>query len=352
MSWAAGEFSGESSYDSYFTTPAGHVGVTFLAASGDSGGSAGWPAVSPNVVAVGGTTLSLTSSATRSTETAWSGSSGGFSRYESEPSFQTGVQSSGKRSTPDVAYDANPNTGFAIYDSVSYDGQSGWFCVGGTSAGSPQWAGLIAVADQGRVLAGLGTLKSTDTSLYALPSSDFYDVTSGSNRGYRATTGYDEVTGLGAPLANLVIHNLVYGNGTTTGTSTAPTTTTTTPPVLTWNPLRRQHSVWPVLAVRRRCCRRAGRCIGCCRTRPSKRDRPGGSASARRGGAVPRRPVNRAAQLVGRNRTVSALGVTIPAGPGAATRWAATLTQATDSYFAELGDPQFGLTPADLPLVA
>ena len=262
--------------------------------------------MSPNVVAVGGTTLSLTSSDTRSTETAWSGSDGGLSRYVSEPSFQTGVQSSGKRSTPDVSYDANPNTGFAIYDSVSYDGQSGWFCVGGTSAGSPQWAGLIAVADQGRVLAGLGTLKSTDTSLYGLPSSDFYDVTSGSNRGYRATTGYDEVTGLGAPRANLVIHNLVYGNGTTTGTSTAPTTTTTTPPVLTWNPLGGNTPFGPFSRSVRRSRRRAGRCIGCCQP-----GRPRGTAGrlglGRLGGATPRRPVDRAAQLVGRNRTVFAL---------------------------------------------
>jgi subtilase family serine protease len=224
MSWATNEFFGETAYDNYFTTPSGHVGVTFLAATGDNGGNAGWPAVSPNVVAVGGTTLTLTSSNTRSSETAWSDSSGGVSRYESEPSYQASVQSTGKRTTPDVAYDADPNTGFAVYDSVTYDRQSGWFCVGGTSAGAPQWAGLIAIADQGRALTGLGSLSSTDAAIYALPSSDFYDVTSGRNRSSRATTGYDEVTGLGAPLANLIIQNLVYGNGTPTSTSAAPTT--------------------------------------------------------------------------------------------------------------------------------
>ncbi len=215
MSWDANEFSGETAYDSYFTSPSGR-GVTFLAASGDDGGNAGWPAVSPNVVAVGGTTLNLTSSNTRSSETAWSDSSGGVSRYESEPSYQASVQNTGKRTTPDVAYDANPNTGFAVYDSVPYSRQSGWFCVGGTSAGAPQWAGLIAIADQGLSLAGKGSLSSTDSALYALPSSDFYDVTSGRNRSYRAAAGYDEVTGLGAPLANLVIANLVYGNGAPT----------------------------------------------------------------------------------------------------------------------------------------
>ena len=133
MSWGGSEFNGETSYNSYFATPSGHVPVTFVASSGDSGGDGMWPAVSPNVLAVGGTTL--TSINSPSTETAWSGSSGGVSAYESEPSYQTGVQSTGRRTTPDVADDANPNTGLAIYDSVSYAGESGWFTVGGTSAG-------------------------------------------------------------------------------------------------------------------------------------------------------------------------------------------------------------------------
>ena len=73
-------------------------------------------------------------------EAAWSGSGGGVSTFETEPSYQTSVQSTGQRTTPDVAYDANPNTGFAVYDSVPYAGQNGWFEVGGTSAGAPQWA--------------------------------------------------------------------------------------------------------------------------------------------------------------------------------------------------------------------
>ncbi len=152
MSWGGSEFNGETAYDSYFTTPAGHAPVTFVASSGDSGGDGEWPAVSPNVLSVGGTALSMNSSSVRTSETAWSGSSGGVSAYESEPAYQTGVQSTGRRTTPDVAYDANPNTGVAIYDSVSYAGQSGWFTVGGTSAGSPQWAALMAIANQGRAL--------------------------------------------------------------------------------------------------------------------------------------------------------------------------------------------------------
>ena len=133
MSWGASEFSSESAYDSYFTTPAGHSGITFVASSGDGGAGTTWPSVSPNVLAVGGTTLSTTASGNYVNETAWSDSGGGVSSFETEPSYQTSVESTGKRTTPDVAYDANPNTGFAVYDSVAYAGQSGWFEVGGTA---------------------------------------------------------------------------------------------------------------------------------------------------------------------------------------------------------------------------
>ncbi len=238
MSWGSSEFSSEGSFDSSFTTPTGHAGVSFVAATGDAGQSGEWPAVSPNVVAVGGTSLALTSTSARASETAWSGSNGGVSLYEHEPAFQTGVQSSGRRATPDVAYDANPNDGFAVYDSVATGGQSGWVCVGGTSAGAPQWAALIAIADQGRALAGLGSLQNTPAGIYALPSSDSYDVTAGGNSGFVATAGYDDVTGLGAPNATAIVRHLVYGLSataasstpltTTTAVATSPTTTTTT----------------------------------------------------------------------------------------------------------------------------
>ena len=77
MSWGGSESSNEASQDSIFTTPAGHTGVTFLVSSGDSGAPAEYPAASPNVVSVGGTTLNLTSSGNISTETAWSDSGGG-----------------------------------------------------------------------------------------------------------------------------------------------------------------------------------------------------------------------------------------------------------------------------------
>jgi subtilase family serine protease len=84
MSWGGGEFSGENAYDSaYFDQP----GVAFVASSGDSGAPASWPATSPNVLSVGGTALSVDASNAWSSEVGWSGSGGGPSAYESQPSY-------------------------------------------------------------------------------------------------------------------------------------------------------------------------------------------------------------------------------------------------------------------------
>ena len=207
MSFSGGEFLGENIEDSSFVTPSGHVGVTFLASTGDFGEPAGYPAYSPNVVAVGGTSLTLNGSAYQS-ETGWSGSGGGVSLYESQPSFQQGVvtQSTTMRTAPDVSMDADPDSGVAVYDSFDYP-DTPWLQVGGTSVSCPLWAGLIAVADQGRVLAGLHTLNTAgDTqSLPAIYSaiSNYHDITRGNN-GFAATVGYDLVTGLGSPAANLM----------------------------------------------------------------------------------------------------------------------------------------------------
>jgi hypothetical protein len=206
MSWGSSEFYSETSYDSYFTTPAGHQGITFVASSGDQGAPGLWPSLSTNVLAVGGTSLHLSGGGYGS-ESAWSGSGGGTSQYENEPSYQSNVQSTGARSTPDVAYDANPSTGCAVSESY---GSGGWMVVGGTSAGAPQWAALVAIADQGLAQAGKGTLDGAQSRVYQLPSGDFHDITSGSN-GYSAGAGYDLVTGLGSPLANLVVSDLVAG---------------------------------------------------------------------------------------------------------------------------------------------
>lgn len=198
MSWGGGEFSTEATNDSRFTSG---YGATFFAASGDNGTGVIWPSISPNVVAVGGTTLVLNFDSTLADETAWSGSGGGVSAYETEPSYQViyGItDSGGKRAVPDVSYNADPVSGVSVYDTTSYSGQKGWFKVGGTSAGTPQWAAIKALG-----------LSVTNSLLYSDASSAyaayFRDITSGTNGtcGSRcsAGAGYDYVTGLGSPLA-------------------------------------------------------------------------------------------------------------------------------------------------------
>ena len=217
MSWGGGEFSGETAYDSYFTTPSGHGGVTFLASSGDSGAPAGYPAISPNVVSVGGTTLSLSSQGTYLSESGWSGSGGGISVYEAQPAYQRGLvtQTTTRRANPDVAYDSSPSTGFPVYDSYNNPVSAPWGQWGGTSAAAPQWAGLIAIADQGLALAGkaaLGGATQTLPMLYAMSAGNFHDIASGTSTGfprYSAAPGYDLVTGRGSPQADLVVSSLV-----------------------------------------------------------------------------------------------------------------------------------------------
>ena len=134
MSWGGSEFSGETSYDSYFTTPSGHANVTFLAATGDSGAPGDYPAFSPNVVAVGGTSLYLNADNSYDYETAWSwnstynwGTGGGASTQEKEPSYQDSLpgQPFGGRETPDVSFVADPLTGVAVYDSYDESGMVG-----------------------------------------------------------------------------------------------------------------------------------------------------------------------------------------------------------------------------------
>jgi hypothetical protein len=234
------ETSNENSLDSIFTTPSGHQPVTFLAASGDTGAPGGYPAYSPNVVAVGGTTLILNANNTIQRETGWStgsdagtswqnasqlASGGGVSQTETEPSYQKGVQTTGFRTIPDVAFDADPQTGVAIIDSFGGGTVDG----NGTSLATPVWAGLVAIADQSRSLSGKATLSSSSasqyqiqTALYGLPSSDFHDNLGGNNG--TTTSGlvnpaiYNEITGLGSPVANLIVGGL-SGYGSTTGTT-------------------------------------------------------------------------------------------------------------------------------------
>jgi subtilase family serine protease len=217
MSWGGSEFSSEASDDSHFTVS----GVTFTASSGDSGNGIIYPSASPNVVSVGGTTLNFNRFGTFVSETAWSGSGGGISKYESEPSYQTNfpIPATGsKRGNPDVSYDADPSSGVAVYDSLGDQGFKDWIQVGGTSAGAPQWAALIAIANAGRSspLGSTSTTTPTNTAVYSIAktaySTNFRDITSGTNGSCgticTATTGYDFVTGLGSPLANNLVPSL------------------------------------------------------------------------------------------------------------------------------------------------
>jgi uncharacterized repeat protein (TIGR01451 family) len=206
MSWDYTDYAGESANDFHFTTPAGHAGVTFLAASGDYATPAMYPADSPNVVGVGGTSLTTNGNAYVS-ESGWDESGGGPTPNEPEPLYQEGVQTSGERESPDVAFDADPNTG------VSVCFQGAWSNVGGTSVSAPCWAGLIAIADQLRVSDGGTTLDGPSQTLpllYQLPSRDFH-IISGGNNGYSVGPGYNMVTGLGSPVANLLVPDLALG---------------------------------------------------------------------------------------------------------------------------------------------
>ena len=239
-------------------------GVTVLASSGD-GGSAnvgktpikhptnipfptvGWPASDPLVTAVGGTYLCTDPTTGLGVDTTdppvncqspsnpgvreigWVDSGGGFSHVFAKPSYQDTLPAGSTaigamRGVPDVAYQASSRTGVLVYDTAPGDAtggltcptgnpcSAGWYVVGGTSASSPQWAGLVAIADQ---IAGHG-LGQINPALYTLASGAnygtyFYDVTNGNNQtdptipGYSATTGWDPITGLGTPNAATLV---------------------------------------------------------------------------------------------------------------------------------------------------
>jgi subtilase family serine protease len=243
------------------------AGVTVLASSGDGGSantykepvknpreipfpSVGWPASDPLVTGIGGTSLCTDPLATAAqprtyragppaacaagqAEVGWVGSGGGFSHVFGVPSWQSPLPAgstpiSGGRGVPDVALQASPGTGDLVYLTLPPDGLSGlkcgadpcstgWYDIGGTSLATPQWAGLVAIADQ---LSGtdLGLINPALYALAADPAhyaSDFFDVTTGNNTdsatvpGFPATTGWDPVTGLGTPDAAKLLPDLV-----------------------------------------------------------------------------------------------------------------------------------------------
>jgi subtilase family serine protease len=193
MSWGGSEWSGETAYDSLFTTP----GVVYFAASGDGPGTI-HPSVSPNVVAVGGTALrrdAVTGYLLQ--EDAWVDGGGGKSTYEKRPSYQAGVASivGTQRGVPDVSAVADPNTGVWIA-SVYCD-----FCiVGGTSVATPVLAGIVNQAGS--------FASSTNAELTTIynnlgVASDFLDIGKGFcgfYAGDAAVKGWDFCTGVGSPL--------------------------------------------------------------------------------------------------------------------------------------------------------
>lgn len=193
-SWGGSEFSSETAYDGHFNKT-GHV---ITVSSGDNGYGVDYPAASPYVVAVGGTSLVAAGTTRGWTETAWNGAGSGCSAYEPQPSWQSAVTAissvCSRRAVADVAADADPSTGVNVYDSYSYQGVSGWLVFGGTSVGAPLVASVYALS---------GTAPTAGASVYAHASS-LYDVVSGSNGTCgtvlcNAAPGWDGPTGNGTP---------------------------------------------------------------------------------------------------------------------------------------------------------
>ncbi|HEU5419580.1 MAG TPA: hypothetical protein VFV41_17965 [Streptosporangiaceae bacterium] len=209
LSWdVPEEFSDETYYDHYCRLATSICVVS----SGDDGYPSGYPATSSRMLTIGGTILQLTPANSVSGEVAWSGSGGGRSYFEPAPPAQASVTGSRYRDTPDVSYDADPATGVAVFDSTPYDGQAGWFLVGGTSVGAPSWAAIVAGADQLLRTAGQPVLTSDGFSaqraVYSLPPAALADITAGPDNGAcpglcQPGPGYDDVTGLGSPRAGI-----------------------------------------------------------------------------------------------------------------------------------------------------
>ena len=187
-SWGTSELFFETLFDSHFT----QAGVSIFASSGDSGLSASWPASSPNVISVGGTTLQFDANNNFIGEMGWSSGGGGCSAYETAPTAQASfagygqVNCGGARATPDVALDADPASGVSVYDSTPYSGQTGWYKLGGTSVSSPIWAARSAI--QG-VTVDAGYVYGADIA--------FRDITSGNN-GAPCLVGFDLCSGRGS----------------------------------------------------------------------------------------------------------------------------------------------------------
>ena len=194
-----------------------HPGVAITASTGDIGNVVNWPAADPDVIAVGGTTLTQDPGSARGwDEAAWSGGGSGCSQFEPQPAYQAAVATGcARRATSDISADADPNSGLAVYDTL---GQPGWLQVGGTSLSSPLVASMYA-------LAGTPTPGAYPVAaLYANQGNHLFDVTKGSDGGCgtvlcTAGAGWDGPTGLGTP--NGVTGLTLGPQGTAAGQVTA-----------------------------------------------------------------------------------------------------------------------------------
>jgi subtilase family serine protease len=174
-----------------------HPGHALTASSGDSGFGVEFPASSPHVTAVGGTTLNRSTNARGWTESAWSGAGSGCSRVYAKPSWQhdTGCA---RRTVADVSAVANPNTGVAVFDTFGVTGGP-WFQFGGTSVSAPIIASVYGLAGNGATV-NYGSFPYSHTA-------SLFDVVGGTNTNRRcspsylctAVAGYDGPTGLGTP---------------------------------------------------------------------------------------------------------------------------------------------------------
>jgi kumamolisin len=185
------------------------AGINVFVSSGDAGSNpdntghsptgplqAEYEASDPAVIGVGGTRLRLTATGQVSSETGWTASGGGASRFFPRPIWQTGmgVPSGTQRLVPDVCSAADPNTGaLLILGGNTIES-------GGTSWSAPVWAGFCALLNEARQKAGRPLLGYLNPSLYKLIGTPaFRDITSGTNGAFHCGPGYDQVTGIGSP---------------------------------------------------------------------------------------------------------------------------------------------------------
>ena len=209
-------------------------GISIYSAAGDDGSrdctgstsgsgvlAVDFPGTSVYDTSVGGTTLTMGSGGAYSSESAWDTSGGGVSTLYSRPSWQPGTGT--MRTVPDVASNADPNSGYAIYTGGS------WQQIGGTSAAAPLWAGFTTLYNEKAAASSKANLGFANPAIYGIGegsgySSALHDITTGGNQDYNAGVGYDEVTGWGSPIADGLMTALLGTGGSTGSTDTVSVT--------------------------------------------------------------------------------------------------------------------------------